>query len=79
MKNKLEERVKQLEAQLITHSIFIESLLELLYENNIIDQEVHSKIMDDKIKLIEEITKSRIKQKKEDPENPMFYGPHGEA
>jgi hypothetical protein len=78
MKDK-DEKTRLLEGQLVTHSIFIETLIEMLYEKNIIDKTVFEKRLDEKVKLIAELTKSAIKKKQEDPENPMFYGPHGEA
>lgn len=75
MKDNLEGKIRYLQGQLTTHTILIECLIEVLYEKEIIDKATYSAKIEDKIQLLKKLNKDE----KEDPSNPMFYGPHGEA
>ena len=75
----LNTRIRKLETEIATHTIFIECLVELLYEKEIIDKSTYSAKIENKIKLIKKLTQELKKNEKEDPSNPMFYGPHGDA
>jgi hypothetical protein len=74
-----DKKIKELEGQVATHTIFIECLIELLYEKEIIDRSTYTSKIEEKIELIRKLSKELKKNEKEDTENPMFYGPHGEA
>ena len=77
--DKRDKKIKELEGQVTTHTIFIECLIELLYEKEIIDRSTYTSKIEEKIELIRKLSKELKKNEKEDTENPMFYGPHGEA
>ena len=75
--DKRDKQIKSLQQEVFLQSIFIETLVELLYEMEVIEKSTFSTKIEDKVKLYKQVKKSS--KKKEDPENPMFYGPHGEA
>lgn len=74
-------KIKELEGTVLTQLILLESLVEILYRNELITKKEFSEIVETKIKSLNaaNLNKSKKKGRGDDSSNSIFYGPPGEA